>query len=289
MKNQVSSKEKKNKKRGMIVTFFVHVGVIALCLIPFVSMIEPDKDELDKEKTEILIDFSQTRGIQGLSSSAKPLTAPDPKPRPKPAPTPEVKPEPVVKPNPTPEPKPDPKPDPKPVPKPDIPEEVVTAPDPEPDVPVAAPEVPSKPTVVEEPAAAPEPVKGAQFPPKPDNGNADSAEGEDEAEAAIPGEPGGEVIAGEGEDGGDGLFARKVIFRPNISDLTQEEGKIVVKLCVNRDGRVIDTDYVPKGSTISNQDLIDLAERMAFKYRFDKDYSAPKKQCGQLSFIFKLD
>ena len=92
-----------------------------------------------------------------------------------------------------------------------------------------------------------------------------------------------------GEYSGDGLFNRKVILRGNIAQLAIQQGKIVIKICVNREGDVVWAEYDKENSSIHDQDVIRRAEATAEEYLFEADRSAPKQQCGALTFIFEND
>ena len=94
-----------------------------------------------------------------------------------------------------------------------------------------------------------------------------------------------------GDDfGGDGLISRKVIKRPDLSELNglaEENGRIVINLCISKDGKVVFSEFNEDESTISTPYLIAKSESLASTYRYEKDYSAETRQCGKLSF--KID
>lgn len=92
-----------------------------------------------------------------------------------------------------------------------------------------------------------------------------------------------------GDFPGDGLFNRRVIYRADVKSVTKEEGKIVINLCVNRAGRVVYSKFNKEASTIKTTSVIRKALEVAKQYRFEKDYSAPDKQCGKLTFIFEIE
>lgn len=272
MKSTNKSKvEGNNKRKGILTTIGWHAAIVAFALIPFMSMNSMDEDKKEEQVSEIVIDFRANEASTVKSSKPKASQAP-PKTNPKPA---ETKP----KPKPTPKPTPKPKPKPKPivtVPKPDVAPvpkstEVAEKPDP-------APEKPAE-------VAKPEPIKGASFPSE----TTPAAEKPSEGTQGKGEAPGASTDGEDAEDyDGEGIFGRKVIFRPDIKDMTQKNGRIVVKICVNREGRVMNATYTQRGSTITDSELVQLAERSAKKYKFNKDYTAPNKQCGKITFIFKL-
>ena len=132
---------------------------------------------------------------------------------------------------------------------------------------------------------------------------------EEETQAEVVDESETEVVVevveegeGEGDEGdhitgkelgemdfeGDGIFGRKVIYRADVKSITEREGKVVVNLCVNREGLVTHVAWNKENSTITDTEYVKKAMEVAALYRFQKDYSAPSSQCGKLSFIFDL-
>ncbi len=101
---------------------------------------------------------------------------------------------------------------------------------------------------------------------------------------------------GVGQDGNglewgvglDGLLNRKLVQRANVGRLAIKEGKVSVFICVDRSGKVISTKYDVAGSTLKDPAFIAKAEECASSYVFAQDMVAPEKQCGKLSFIFRI-
>jgi hypothetical protein len=91
-----------------------------------------------------------------------------------------------------------------------------------------------------------------------------------------------------GDFAGDGLFDRKVIVRANVAQIATVEGKAVVNLCVDRSGKVVYAQYDIPNSTIRDKIVLGRAEEYAKRYVFEEDATAPKEQCGRLTFIFKI-
>ena len=87
---------------------------------------------------------------------------------------------------------------------------------------------------------------------------------------------------------GDGILTRKIVKRANINALIKEEGKLVVKVCINRQGQVIYSEFDEENSTIQRTELKQTAVRTATNWLFAKDPSAPKRECGRVSFIVDL-
>ncbi len=112
-----------------------------------------------------------------------------------------------------------------------------------------------------------------------DSGDADTDGSSDEGDSDADGD----------SFDGDGLLTRKVIHRANINSLIKETGKIVINLCVNRDGKVVYAKADGNKCTITDPVLLKKAEFAAAKYRYEKDYSVAEKQCGVLSFLVKIE
>jgi len=86
---------------------------------------------------------------------------------------------------------------------------------------------------------------------------------------------------------GEGLDSRGVVYAPDIKDNSQKTGKIAVKVCVNKSGKVVNARYTQKGSTTTDQYLVNLAEKNAAKYTFTP--STIEEQCGVITINFLLE
>ena len=82
------------------------------------------------------------------------------------------------------------------------------------------------------------------------------------------------------------LGNRKVIKSPVIKDQSQKKGRVVVKICVGSDGKVLSSKYTMMGSTTSDSYLINLAEKGARQYLFST--SPNPKECGNVVIDFQL-
>lgn len=82
-----------------------------------------------------------------------------------------------------------------------------------------------------------------------------------------------------------GLSGRGVQYPAPLQDSSSKTGIVVVQLCVNRKGEVISAAYTLKGSTTSDEHLIQLAVDNARQWRFAK--SREKKQCGTITYNFR--
>lgn len=83
---------------------------------------------------------------------------------------------------------------------------------------------------------------------------------------------------------GDGLGSRGLVYEPKIEDKSQKSGKVVVKVCVNKQGNVTSAKYTQRGSSTADSYLISLAEKSAKKYRFTP--SNTDEQCGSITIDF---
>lgn len=109
----------------------------------------------------------------------------------------------------------------------------------------------------------------------------------------IEGDQDGAALAGDGGGGdgleGDGIITRRVVYRENITGVAKESGKITLDLCIDRQGRVVYVAYDPLNTTITDNEIIRQASHLAARYRFEAKYNAPKRECGKLTFIFRVD
>ncbi|MEO6131099.1 MAG: hypothetical protein ABIQ02_04580 [Saprospiraceae bacterium] len=109
----------------------------------------------------------------------------------------------------------------------------------------------------------------------------------------IEGNQSGAATSGDGGGGdgleGNGVITRRVIYREDISKAAKVNGRITLNICINRQGKVVSVAYDPDKTTITDNDLINQASHMAARYRFEQKYSAPIKECGQLTFIFRIE
>lgn len=101
---------------------------------------------------------------------------------------------------------------------------------------------------------------------------------------------------GEFDDSGDGIFGRRVIYRAldKLAAIMTKNGRIAVKTCVDRRGRATYVEIIQDETTIRDRAILKKALDVARSYKFEEDYSAPREQCGKITFIldvtmFKVD
>ncbi len=191
----------------------------------------------------------------------------------------EVEPEPIPEPEPTPDP---------------VAKEVVTD---DTDAPSIKKEKPKKPKP-KKPTPKKEEVKKPVKPKKPIGGSTFSKDkkGKGKGDKKKPGPSGdkdGDADSGKGKPGvtaggdvGGGLSGRGVLKPGRPVNKTQHFGSVVIKVCVNPDGNVVEAVFTQRGSTTSNSDLTKLAKEAAKKYKFKKNPYAPDKQCGTITYRF---
>ena len=87
---------------------------------------------------------------------------------------------------------------------------------------------------------------------------------------------------------GYSLTGRKSMRLPEPSYSSSNEGKIVVKIWVNRDGKVIKADAKgQRGSTIADEGMIKRAEDAALKAVFSASDDAPETQTGTITYVYR--
>ncbi len=116
------------------------------------------------------------------------------------------------------------------------------------------------------------------------DGNSNSSQGDPKGDPE--GSPLEGLISGKGNVG-IGLADRGVLYEPEINENSQRVGRIVVRVCVNAQGKVTEASYTQKGSTSTDLSLIKVAEEASKKYVFSS--SNLEKQCGNISIDFKLE
>lgn len=104
------------------------------------------------------------------------------------------------------------------------------------------------------------------------------------------GTPGAENY-GPGNGTGDigfSLAGRKMVQKPVINDDSQEQGKVVVKIIVDKYGKVTKATAGEKGTTATSAYLKKISEEAALKTKFNANPDAAEEQVGTMTFTFKL-
>lgn len=100
----------------------------------------------------------------------------------------------------------------------------------------------------------------------------------------------GTGASGNGTDKGItyDLGGRGVQSLPSPNYKLQVEGKVVVEVSVDRDGKVIQANPGTKGSTTLDESLLKIAKDAALNARFKVDNDAPAVQKGTITYNFIL-
>lgn len=95
---------------------------------------------------------------------------------------------------------------------------------------------------------------------------------------------------GTGSGNGNGisfsLSGRSMIRAPQVNDRSQETGKVVVDITVDKTGNVISAIAGGRGSTTTSQYLFRLAKEAAMRAKFNPNPDAADIQKGTMTFVF---
>lgn len=248
--------ERKSRKRGMLISFFFHSLLIALGLIPFLTA--GGEKQPEPLQAAIMVDFTDFKSSAASRSPRKTQIRKAEKPKPKPVPE---------------------------IPEPPRPLE--TAPDEESVLPTSEIETPRPEPLPEvPPIEETAPVETPEAPAAEAGGESEENPGQGDGDSEEDKSPLGDGVAID-ENAGDGIFNRRVIERANIKDIIDRPGKLVVNLCINPAGRVTFAEIDQDRSTLRDRALLQRTEEVARAYRFERDYGAPYRQCGRLTFIIR--
>lgn len=98
--------------------------------------------------------------------------------------------------------------------------------------------------------------------------------------------PGGSGSGNQGTGVSFSLAGRSGKSLPKPSYTENDEGKIVVRITVDKDGNVTSAEPGVQGTTISNARLQNEARSAALKAKFNKDENAPAFQQGTITYQF---
>lgn len=126
-------------------------------------------------------------------------------------------------------------------------------------------------------------------------GTATGSEG-DGKKAGDKGQPNGDPYAtsyygspGTGSGtGGFGLNGRSLVSKGKVQQDCNEEGRVVVKIVVDRNGSVVSATPGVQGTTNNHPCLLEPAKKTAFMHKWNLDEEAPNQQIGFVVVNFKL-
>ncbi len=88
--------------------------------------------------------------------------------------------------------------------------------------------------------------------------------------------------------GGYGLSGRSLVSKGKVQQECNEEGRVVVRIVVGRNGQVIQATPGVKGTTNNAPCLLEPAKKTALQHRWNPDSNAPAEQIGFVVVNFKL-
>ncbi len=112
-------------------------------------------------------------------------------------------------------------------------------------------------------------------------GNGGNGSGGGEGDGSGPGKG-----SGTGPGFSYDLSGRNVRLRPSLFDNSQETGKVVVSIKVDKYGNVIDAQPGARGSTTTSSNLFRKAKEAAFKAKFSQSPAGVEEQVGTITFVF---
>ncbi len=127
------------------------------------------------------------------------------------------------------------------------------------------------------------------------DGNDSGSEGDDN-KAGDKGNPAGNPYAtsyygapGSGSGtGGYGLNGRSLVSKGKVQQECNEDGRVVVRIVVDKNGKVIKATPGVKGTTNNAPCLLEPARKTAFLHKWNLDAKAPTQQIGFVVVNFKL-
>ncbi|MGL5960187.1 MAG: TonB family protein [Bacteroidales bacterium] len=132
--------------------------------------------------------------------------------------------------------------------------------------------------------------RNALFPGK--STNEDSTQGDSDTQGNQGSAQGSKNSRGKGlgsEGSGASLRGRSLVGKlPEPEYSTQQSGRVVVRIKVNREGQVIEAKAQQSGSTLIDATLYAAAERAALRAKFSASGKASLLQSGTIVYVFKL-
>lgn len=106
---------------------------------------------------------------------------------------------------------------------------------------------------------------------------------------------GGGSGTGSGGGNGDGvglgfdLQGRGWRKKPSLEESSQEVGKVVIEVIVDKDGNVTNTNGPFRGSTTTSPILVNKARQAAMQAKFSKSPTGVEEQRGTITFVFEFE
>lgn len=102
------------------------------------------------------------------------------------------------------------------------------------------------------------------------------------------GNPNSQRYDGQAGNGGSGfsLTGRSALAMPKPNYDSNKQGKVVVKIWVDREGNVTQVEAPAKGSTITEAGMVSMAKQAAMKAKFSASKTASESQTGTITYVF---
>ena len=126
----------------------------------------------------------------------------------------------------------------------------------------------------------------------PADGSTSGSEGDDDKpgdkgnDNGDPNAPDYYTNPGNGSGGNYDLIGRLVLKRPEPIYSCEKEGRVVVTIRVDRNGKVVKATPGTKGSTTTDPCLLNRAKEAALKTKWQSAANAPEKQVGKIIYNF---
>lgn len=88
--------------------------------------------------------------------------------------------------------------------------------------------------------------------------------------------------------GGYGLNGRSLVNKGKVQQECNQSGRVVVKIVVDRNGKVVSAVPGVRGTTNNDPCLLEPAKKTAFMHKWNLDSNAPSQQVGFVVVNFKL-
>ena len=139
----------------------------------------------------------------------------------------------------------------------------------------------------------PEINKNALFPGKRNQNSGGGSQGVTQGngnQGKPDGNPNSSNYTGNGGTGNGNfsLKGRSAVSLPKPEYNSNQQGKIVVRIWVDQQGKVTRVEAPWKESTITTGALVDQAKAAAKRARFNASSTAPEEQIGTITYIFKI-
>ena len=77
--------------------------------------------------------------------------------------------------------------------------------------------------------------------------------------------------------------------KPRLEESSQETGKVVIEVVVDKDGNVTSANGPFRGSTTSAPVLVSKEKQAALQAKFSKSPTGVEEQRGTITFVFKFE